>query len=406
MRAAAVIGAGYGDEGKGLLVDALAARRHGAVVARTNGGAQAGHTVATPDGRRHVFHHLASGALAGASTHLARSFVSAPMLFGAERAAVAAIGGVVAVTADPRGPVTTPWDVAVNQAAETARAGGRHGSCGIGFGETVGRDMLPPFSLSVGDLADPALRERLRAIRDGWMPRRLAALGIGLGVLGPEAEEAIRGDAVLDRFVRDCHAFLAGVALLPDARLGDGRPVILEGAQGLMLDKDRGAFPHVTRSSTGLANMAAVAREAGIAEIDAHYVTRAYVTRHGAGPLPHEGAVPFDIDDPTNAPNAWQGAIRTAPLDADVLSAEVGADLGDAGSLRVFPFLVVTCLDQARGHVPVASGGVTAQVPPALVAGLVARRAGLALAGTSWGPTRAAVDWGTAEGGPYAGVAW
>ena len=59
--AQAVIGAGYGDEGKGLVVDALAhAAGPGTIVVRTNGGAQAGHSVQTPDGRRHVFHHVGS----------------------------------------------------------------------------------------------------------------------------------------------------------------------------------------------------------------------------------------------------------------------------------------------------------------------------------------------------------
>src|SRR5262245_50739362 len=69
VRATAVIGANFGDEGKGLLTDYLAAKDPaGTVVIRCNGGAQAGHTVVTPAGRRHVFHHLGSGSLAGAST--------------------------------------------------------------------------------------------------------------------------------------------------------------------------------------------------------------------------------------------------------------------------------------------------------------------------------------------------
>jgi len=389
MDARAVIGAGYGDEGKGLLVDALAWEAPGAVVVRTNGGAQAGHTVTTPDGRRHVFHHLGSGALAGASTHLSRAFVSAPMLFGAEQDRVAALGGRIEVGADPRGPVTTPWDVALNQAAEVARADGRHGSCGIGFGETVGRDFLPAFALAVGDLCGPGLRARLRAIRDAWLPRRLAELGLDLDILGPEAAEAIRGDAVLDRFLRDCHDFLARVRVRPDADLGRLGPVIFEGAQGLLLDQVRGAFPHVTRSNTGIANMARVAREAGIGGIAAHYVSRAYVTRHGAGPLAGEGPVPFDVVDPTNAPNPWQGTVRTAPLDLGILAAAVAADLGDADGLRVAPALVLTCLDQARGDVPCRDGGASRSLDPAGALGAAAERVGIPAGAGAWGPTRA-----------------
>src|SRR5471032_1189579 len=98
--ALAVIGAGYGDEGKGLLVDALAAAGETAIVCRSNGGAQAGHTVTLADGRRHVFHHLGSGALAGAATHLSRFFVHHPMLLQEERRAVATLVGSVEVSAD------------------------------------------------------------------------------------------------------------------------------------------------------------------------------------------------------------------------------------------------------------------------------------------------------------------
>ena len=72
-----VIGAGWGDEGKGATVDRLV-RGPDDVVVRFNGGAQAGHTVFAPDGRRHVFHHVGSGAFHGAATYLSRHVVSKP----------------------------------------------------------------------------------------------------------------------------------------------------------------------------------------------------------------------------------------------------------------------------------------------------------------------------------------
>ncbi|HQA27479.1 MAG TPA: adenylosuccinate synthetase, partial [Candidatus Competibacteraceae bacterium] len=80
--AQAVIGAHFGDEGKGRVIDhyAAAAGTDGLVV-RFNGGAQAGHTVVAPDGRRHVFSHVGSGAFAGAAAFLSRFFVAHPILF-------------------------------------------------------------------------------------------------------------------------------------------------------------------------------------------------------------------------------------------------------------------------------------------------------------------------------------
>ena len=84
-----VIGANYGDEGKGLMTDYFAAQ--GAeqgkrvLVVTSNGGAQRGHTVTLPDGRRHVFHHFGSGTFAGADTFLCRNFILNPILYEEER---------------------------------------------------------------------------------------------------------------------------------------------------------------------------------------------------------------------------------------------------------------------------------------------------------------------------------
>jgi hypothetical protein len=110
--ATVVIGANFGDEGKGLAVDALAARagpsrhaglsRHSdAAVIRFNGGAQAGHTVVTEDGRRHVFSHVGAGAFAGAVTFLSRFFVVQPAIFAREAAELAETGLTPRVYIDP-----------------------------------------------------------------------------------------------------------------------------------------------------------------------------------------------------------------------------------------------------------------------------------------------------------------
>jgi adenylosuccinate synthase len=125
--------------------------------------------------------------------------------------------------------------------------------------------------------------------------------------------------------------------------------VIFEGAQGLLLDQDRGFFPHVTRSNTGLRNVVALAEEAGIGALDVTYATRAYMTRHGAGPLP--GELPDQpyagIRDETNRLHRWQGSLRFAVLDLDLLAGAVRADLADApAGLRVSHRLTVSCLDQ------------------------------------------------------------
>ena len=383
-QATAVIGANYGDEGKGRTVDALVRATPGALVVRANGGAQAGHTVVAPDGRTHVFHHLASGALAGAGTHLSRHMVSHPMLLAAEVRKVRALGGVTAVGADPRGFVTTPWDMMVNQAVEAARGGARHGSCGLGFGETVGRCETTAHALTVADLHTRGLRDRLAAIRDDWFPARLAALDI------TGSPYLAHADAVLDRFLADCTTFTALAHPRDDGSLADAPALVFEAAQGLLLDQHAPGFPHVTRSTTGIANIAAIAAEAGIARIDAHYVTRCYLTRHGRGPMTDERdiAALFDVLDPTNRPNPWQESLRFGLLDLARLAAAVAGDT--APGIELVRRAAVTCLDQARGgRVAYLDNGALRTCPAPAFAELVRARLNAASVSAGWSPAAA-----------------
>jgi adenylosuccinate synthase len=294
--ATVIIGANLGDEGKGLLIDFHAAATPGALVVRFNGGAQAGHTVVAPDGRRHVFSHFGSGSFAGAATYLSRFFVAHPPLFLRERAQLACHGLAPEVHIDPRSVLTTPYDMLINQAIEATRGGARHGSCGIGFGETIQRCLRPRFATYAGDLLARGWADRLSAtlddVRVNYVPARLKALGIATLDTGRAA--LLASDTLIERFIADCAAFRDVVAIADLAAVARGRAVIFEGAQGLLLDQDRGWFPHVTRSNTGLKNVIALARDAGIEALDVVYATRAYMTRHGAGPLPHEiAALPY-----------------------------------------------------------------------------------------------------------------
>lgn len=388
--ARAVIGAGYGDEGKGLMTDCLAALG-GDVVVRTNGGTQAGHTVIDPVGRRHVFHHFGSGSLAGVPTHLSRHFVLHPLLFASEMETLASINACVRTSVDPRALVTTPWDMMLNQFVEMRRGGARHGSCGVGFGETIERSLVPELALSFGDLASAKyLRPTLEKIRLQWVPQRLAALGGG--ILGRQEIELVMNDAVLDRYLQDCEAMAASLSVLADADLSGH--VIFEGAQGLMLDQDFGAFPYVTRSNTGLVNMAAVATEAGIETIETFYTTRAYVTRHGAGPMAHEGEsmAAFSILDPTNIENPWQGRLRAAPLDANILKNAIENDIRRSeGKVHIVPKLVVTCLDQIEGEAPLFVDGNRIHLAASDLAAVAAQNIGIDLAAICYGPSRKSI---------------
>lgn len=362
----AVIGAQYGDEGKGLMVDFLS--DHLTLVVRYNGGAQAGHNVVMPDGRAHEFQHFGAGCFKAACTLLSRFFVVNPILFRQESSALA--GTRQTVYADPRAVVTTPFDMMLNCAAETARGVSRHGSCGVGVNETM-RRAETPWALTVADLSGPRLRDKLEEIAREYVPRRAASLGIPV-----PAECQL---SVLDRFEEDCQFFWQRVFVeLDTSALRVAEHVVFEGAQGLRLDAEAPGFPHVTPSRTGLTNIDIMLRDAKIEEPpEVFYVTRAYTTRHGAGPLDGElSQHPYGWTGPeANVQNPHQGRFRYAQLDADAL---LGAILTDQVTVEIGsrPRLVVTCLDQCGGAVDPEH---------------IAQQVKLPLAFASHGPTRADV---------------
>ncbi|WP_434715661.1 adenylosuccinate synthetase [Paraburkholderia sp. A3RO-2L] len=349
-----VIGANYGDEGKGLMTDYFASQATGScLVVRFNGGCQASHTVTLADGRRHAFSHMGSGTFAGAATYLSRHFAVNPPLFLKEREKLnPLLPYATLIYVDERAPVTTFYDMLVNQMVEDFRGSRRHGSCGMGFGETIGRQEQSPHTLVARDLLDKhVLREKLIAIRKEHLPARCAALG--LPDFG-QYHELCTTDVLVDAFITAAEAFLTHASLVPDAQavIQAADNVVFEGAQGLLLDQTYGSFPHVTRSNTGLKNVLDVAQEGGVQKLDVTYVTRAYLTRHGAGPLANElEGKPYEaVVDLTNQPNAYQGSLRFAFLDHELLGATIRTDLQAAAgsSIEVAANLAVTCLDQVR----------------------------------------------------------
>lgn len=325
-RARVVIGANFGDEGKGLVTDWLCSQGAGMVV-RFNGGAQAGHTVVTPDGDRHVFHHCGSGTLVETPTFLSQFFVCNPILFMRERDELIALGFHPVVYAHPDCLVTTFADMMINQIKEEKRGSKRHGSCGLGIHETMQRSSVKELRITMADLwnGGKRLEAQLAEICGKYSEFRT-----GLRIEDPKAIQV---------FIECCHAFAnlinpLGIAQCPDP--------VFEGSQGLLLSQDnKENFPHVTHSYTGMKNVRELCAHAGIGEngTEAYYVSRSYLTRHGAGPLPGEDAS-LSFRDDTNHKNPWQGELRFAPLDHGLYS-RIQADAG-----RSPHKLVVTHCDQ------------------------------------------------------------
>ena len=349
MKVSAVIGANYGDEAKGLITDYLCSKSKSLVV-RFNGGAQAGHTVVTPKGKRHVFHHFGSGTFASAPTFLSKHFVCHPMFFMNEYFDLFnGHGYVPKVFVDPASLVTTPWDIMLNQAAEESRGESRHGSCGMGMNETIHRSEDPDYYLSVYDLSSQYLADKLDLIRTEYLAQRADQLKI------TAAMPYVMDERVMTHYLDDVKRFLSKVEICDWKALElDGYDLVFEGAQGLLLDQDnKENFPHVTRSKTGVHNVLEMLEERPdlITEpVDAYYVSRTYLTRHGRGPLPNElfDKKPYlNVNDNTNAFNVHQESLRYAYLNIDTLKERI---LEDA-KLPVRPKLALTCADQIYGKV-------------------------------------------------------
>lgn len=383
MRMIAVIGAGFGDEGKGRTVDDLliGANPKRSIVVRHNSSAQAGHTVDHGD-RRHVFSHFGSGTLRGVPTHLGQRFVVNPALFAQELGELERIGvDNVSITCSPQCLITTPYDTAANQILEVRRGPGRHGSCGVGFGQTVGRDQdHPRLSIRVRDLGHVDLLHRLEDIAAHY--RR--ELGDAINIDHPAAAFLRDSSATLVPWLEGLARFNAVCRRSDLARISAGADlVIFEGAQGLMLDQQHPRFfPHVTRCSTGLWDVICAAGQIDAVEIEAMYVIRPYATRHGAGPLPAEIKAPPapGFEDRTNKPNDWQGTLRFGLLDPDDVIATIRADLAAARrtGILVKPALTMTCIDQLDddGMIPIVRKRVVEEANAIEVAAEIAAAIG------------------------------
>ena len=323
MRARAVIGANFGDEGKGLVTDYLASTG-GDVVVRFNGGCQAGHTVVTPEGQRHVFSHFGSGSFVGLPTFFSQHTIINPVLFLKELADIKHLGVSFKVYIHPDARVTTPWDMNKNQDLEVARLIGkiggvgdiRHGSCGVGIFETIKRNKKIPLLMTDLCTSRKKLARQIDIIREHY--------------------SALEDDHLTIKFITDCVKF---VDIVEVADIYKFKDPIFEGAQGLLLDQGNlDMYPHLTPSRCGMHNVRELCFERGIQNIDSYYISRTYLTRHGVGPLPGEFKT-LKYKDQTNVENEWQGPLRFGVLHARKLLHRIHADCHN-------PHLVLTHCDQ------------------------------------------------------------
>ena len=363
-KAYAVIGANFGDEGKGLMTDKFCRQGGSVINVRTNGGAQAGHTVCTSDGKRHVFSHIGSGCFAGADTYLSEFFILNPMLFSKE---TAVLGGKIGnIFIDGRCMVTLPCDMLLNQFAETARGTSRHGSCGVGIFETIVRNRYKRFAFDY-DYAVNAGRKALTGlvnfINIEYCPKRAEELGI-TGEAKAELMDILRNDMLTENYLDDLYAMMKACYEVDEQIIEGYDTAVFEGAQGLMLDQDRADyFPNLTPSNTGMKNIRTILDRLEQRDTEICYVTRSFFTRHGAGRFDTESkeiVERYGLYDRTNAPNEFQGNFRYGWFDIPEFTTSIAIDrkyVRDGERIS----LAVTHLDMTDGMVICENGRVTAE---------------------------------------------
>lgn len=333
-----VIGANFGDEGKGLMTDYFAneakKQDQSCLVVCHNGGSQRGHTVVSPSGLRHVFHHFGSGNFEGADTYLSSEFIVNPIIFNKELSELKREEAITKCFVDRNCYVTTPFDMMINQIVEEYRGDSKHGSCGLGIFETIVRSRTDKsytvYEFSNTPICD--MRASLDNIATEYLPYRLKQLGIE-NIPAKWEEILSNKDDIIENYISDFLFMLDNVQMINSDIVDDYDYVVFEGAQGLLLDQNNLAYmPHLTPSNTGIKNPLNIIGNRQV-DIEACYVSRTYMTRHGAGRFDTEckkSDINENIVDLTNIPNPYQDKIRYGMLMPDDLKNRIMSDLGSA----------------------------------------------------------------------------
>jgi adenylosuccinate synthase len=275
MPATVIVGAQWGDEGKGKIVDLLA--QESDLVCRYQGGPNAGHTIVR-DGETFALHHVPSGILyPGKICVVGAGCVIDPGLLVEELDELEARSVPTdGLRISGNAHLIMPWHVAIDSASERRLGKLQIGTTRRGIGPAYA-DKAARLGIRMQDILDPKiLRQKFET-----------ALAEKNAFLDEPLEAGVLADR-MERHAKRLRPYVADTSLLVDRALSAGKRVLLEGAQGTLLDLDHGTYPFVT-SSNPTAGAAATGVGIGPTRIDRVLgVAKAYVTRVGEGPFPTE----------------------------------------------------------------------------------------------------------------------
>lgn len=324
-----VIGANYSDEGKGLASNYFSDNK--SITVLTNGGAQRGHTVMLPDGRRHIFRHFGAGTMIGSATFFSADFILNPITFMQEYSTLVGIFDCNPICfRDSVCRWSTPYDMIINSIR--SRGKNAQATCGAGIWETVQRSLNLEYSMSFDNFISlPYFKkvEFLRNIRDNYYKKENKNLS-------KELKEIYFSNGLMSHFIEDCLNFAHLVKTREMIFLNDYDKVIFENGQGLLLDGQiKGQEDFNTPSRTGLCRVSDMINKTfNNADVEVCYISRTYLTRHGRGAMESEIAnyrEKNNLTDFTNIPNIFQGSLRYGEINFNKLYDRIEEDF----SIRV-----------------------------------------------------------------------
>lgn len=321
-----VAGMGFGDEGKGTIVDYLARKYNSSVVVRYNGASQAAHHVVIPDGTMHCFSQFGAGTFVkGAKTFLSKFMLIDPLAIIKENDVLQSKGikdGLERMTIDERCIVITPFHKIINRMLEITRGNNRHGSCGMGVGQAVSDEkQLGDKVLYAQDLLSASvMNEKLKFLQyiKIDIAEQIQEENPDNRQLSIYLQQIKRPDYIallIDEYIEFSTESDVKIGLA-DNFIYNGN-IIFEGAQGALLDVDYGFWPHITMTCTTFENAEKLISSSDyFGTVSKIGVIRAYGTRHGAGPFVTEDKeLTGSIPDAHNGANEWQGRLRVGWLD-------------------------------------------------------------------------------------------
>lgn len=333
-----IIGLGFGDEGKGNFTSYLCSHSIHPIVIRFSGGQQAGHTVMT-NKIKHVFSNYGSGTLQDIPTYFTEDTTIYLNTIKKEKDVLNKLGINPILYVHPLTKITTPFDVAYGQARELKL---KHGSCGLGVGSTMNRNINTGYKLHAIDFThNSILLEKLDMINQYYRE-----LSYENGFSDLYIDIINEKDGYRDLFYKLINDYNEYFEIHNYDILSKYHELIFEGSQGVLLDMDHGIFPHVTYSNTTSKNAIKICKNLNI-PYEVYYITRCYQTRHGNGWVSnHDRINLINTGEEINVDNLWQGKLRISELDYDLLNYSISVD--NIYNESKINNLVITCLDQRK----------------------------------------------------------